>query len=210
MKKVYHGIVYKITNKKNGKVYIGQTINIKYFHNYYGSGIYISRAIRKYGIKIFKKEILEHCNSIKDLNEKEQFYIKKFNSNDKRYGYNLNLGGKNFIHSDESKKKISLSHKKLFLEGKLDHKAENNPMYGRSVYSVWLDKYGKSKADKLQKIANEKNRLSNLGENNAFYGKHHTEETKQKVRTTIRKKINNHTFKVSNQYIKAKERVDYL
>jgi group I intron endonuclease len=210
MKEKSKSIVYKITNIKNGKVYIGQTTNLKYFHNYYGSGLYISRAIRKHGIKIFKKEILEYCADVKDSNEKEQFYIKKFNSNDKRYGYNLNSGGKNFKHSDESKKKISLSHKKLFLEGKLNHKSKNNPMYGRSVYSVWIDKYSKSKADRLQKIANEKNRLSNLGKNNAFYGKHHTEETKQKVRATIKEKIKNHTFKVSNQYIKAKERAGCL
>ena len=89
--------IYKITNQINGKVYIGQSINIE--HRWkehiqeakHGDKKYkIYLALRKYGIENFKFEILEECQR-EELNEKEIFYIEKYNS---YYdGYNSNLGG---------------------------------------------------------------------------------------------------------------------
>lgn len=46
-----------------------------------------------------------------------------------------------------------------------------NPMYGRSVYSVWIEKYGINEADKRLKSRGEKFSLSMSGENNPMYGK---------------------------------------
>jgi hypothetical protein len=62
--------------------------------------------------------------------------------------------------TDEFKEKIS----KLV-------KGKNNPMYGRSVYSVWVEKYGKDIADKKMKDYREKQSIINSGENNSMYGK---------------------------------------
>jgi len=49
---------------------------------------------------------------------------------------------------------------------------ENNPMYGKTVYSIWLKKYGKKEADK--KRLEQKKKLSkiNSGKNNPMYGVH--------------------------------------
>lgn len=88
------GIIYKITNKVNGKSYIGQTRYTIEFrwkqHQHKKDNTYFHNAIHKYGIDNFSIEILEECN-IEDLNSREIFYIAKYNTFDK--GYNLTIGG---------------------------------------------------------------------------------------------------------------------
>lgn len=93
--------IYKITNKCNGKCYIGQAIDIKSrwrkhrcaYHNpnshAYNYPLY--KAIRKYGLKNFSFEVLEECSKA-ELNEREMFYIAKYQANT-RQGYNQNDGG---------------------------------------------------------------------------------------------------------------------
>lgn len=53
----YKMIIYKTTNIINGKFYIGQ--DSKNDPNYLGSGLLLNRAIEKYGIENFKKEMVE-------------------------------------------------------------------------------------------------------------------------------------------------------
>ena len=88
------GFIYKITNKVNGKVYIGQTRYSVEFrwrqHCNKKDNTYFHNAIHKYGKDSFVVETLEECD-IKDLDSKEIFYIAKFNSFTD--GYNLTLGG---------------------------------------------------------------------------------------------------------------------
>ena len=93
--------IYKITNKINHKVYIGQAIDIrrrwKAHHcdpfnqnsNSYNYPLYC--AIRKYGIRNFIFEVLEECE-IDKLNEREIFYIAQYNANGTG-GYNQTAGG---------------------------------------------------------------------------------------------------------------------
>lgn len=81
--------IYKITNKINNKVYIGQSVHIEIRftehktiannnnHHCYEYPLY--RAIRKYGIENFVFEILEET-TIENLTDREQYYINKFNS----------------------------------------------------------------------------------------------------------------------------------
>lgn len=84
-------LIYKTTNLINGKVYIGRQVHDN--PNYIGSGKIIRRAIKKYGINNFKKEILEYCFSISHLNDQEKYWIVTLNSTDKTIGYNIMLGG---------------------------------------------------------------------------------------------------------------------
>lgn len=46
----YYGYIYKVINLYNKKVYIGQSTNFEYLKKYFGSGLLIKRAIKKYGI----------------------------------------------------------------------------------------------------------------------------------------------------------------
>lgn len=86
--------IYKTTNSLNGKIYIGKRIYRKKDDNWYlGSGVYLNRAIKKYGREYFKKEILEWCEDEVHLCKREIYWIKYFNSTNSQIGYNLSLGG---------------------------------------------------------------------------------------------------------------------
>lgn len=63
------------------------------------------------------------------------------------------------IMSEESKKKIS------------EYQKKNAPMRGRTVYSIWLQKYGKEEANRRMASAKEKWRNSSLGSKNPMFGK---------------------------------------
>ena len=68
--------IYKMTNKVNGKIYIGLSVNIETrMYNHYRNAFYekdaeynsyLSRAIRKHGQENFSYEIIEEC-SISEL-----------------------------------------------------------------------------------------------------------------------------------------------
>jgi group I intron endonuclease len=91
--------IYCITNKINGKKYIGQSINIKErWHSEKqnrGNNKHLTRAMEKYGRENFDFSIIEECPK-ELLDTKEEEYIKKFNSNNVEFGYNIAPGGKKF------------------------------------------------------------------------------------------------------------------
>lgn len=147
------GIIYKYTNKINGKIYIGQTVNEKariQQHKYFYSSLEKNKkgfhgAIKKYGWESFEYKVLFriHCNNEQDLintlNSKEIISIKYFNSY--KFGYNMTRGGDGCLGvkvTEETKLKQSLARR---------------------------------------------------GENNAMYGKHHTEETRKRLSEKHKGKI---------------------
>ena len=88
--------IYKITNTKNNKTYIGSSTNVtnrEYKHFWMlKKGIhdneYLQKSFNKYGRDIFIFEIDEHC-SYNTLIEKENYYISSYESNNLTKGYNL-------------------------------------------------------------------------------------------------------------------------
>ena len=115
-----YGLVYKVTNIVNNKIYVGQTIvglktrrenhvnaalaerDNNYFHN----------SIRKHGKDNFEWEIIGCANSKSELNDLEIYYINKLKSFEK--GYNLTEGGggmTNYVITEEHRKNLSESHK---------------------------------------------------------------------------------------------------
>lgn len=82
-------VIYKIVNLINGSFYIGQ--DSKNNPNYLGSGKIIKQAIKKYGKNNFKKIILEECSNLKELSEREIYWIEHENAISK--GYNIAKGG---------------------------------------------------------------------------------------------------------------------
>jgi len=112
--------IYKITNKINGKIYIGQDSFDR--DDYFGSGKLISRAIKKYGIENFKKEIVEECINRESLNEREMFWISQCNSTDPKIGYNIRLGGEGVAAGS----KLSKKHKESIKRGILEKWKDDN------------------------------------------------------------------------------------
>ena len=102
--------IYKFTNKINNKVYIGlDTGTIEearrykdHKHSYKNvtRNSYFYKAIRKYGFENFSYEILENCENINDLNDKEIYWISYYNSTDKDCGYNILPGGRGYTFND--------------------------------------------------------------------------------------------------------------
>ena len=84
--------IYKITNKENGKSYIGQSIHIERRweeHCRPSASSLISNAIHKYGKTKFSFEILEECQ-VEDLDLLERYWIVKENTITP-FGYNVTL-----------------------------------------------------------------------------------------------------------------------
>ena len=103
-----YGYVYKTTNLINNKIYIG-VHKKQFFDKYYlGSGKMLRRAIRKYGRKNFKCEVLEWCSNKATLFSREQYWVAFYNSKDPAVGYNIVDGGggiPGFVHTDEEKER---------------------------------------------------------------------------------------------------------
>jgi len=113
LNKIY--LIYKFTNKINGKSYVGFTCRgielRKYEHIYLSttdSEFKFHQAIRKYGIDNFKVEILEEgITSLPEVNCREIYHIKQFDTY--KNGYNMTIGGGyrcDYILSDASREKM--------------------------------------------------------------------------------------------------------
>ena len=107
-----YGYIYITTNLVNNKKYIGQHKYNKpeVDRNYLGSGKYIYRAIRTYGVNNFKCEILECCDTKEELALKEKYYIFKFNAVEDENFYNIDDGSGNsheYVCEEGTSKKLS-------------------------------------------------------------------------------------------------------
>jgi group I intron endonuclease len=108
-------IVYKITNKINGKIYIGQTVrpfNARWTQHCRVSKTGLGAAIKKYGKENFSHIVLSECQSIEQLNDAEEYFIEQYQSL-APHGYNLNTGGRNRIPTVETRKRQSEAQKKV-------------------------------------------------------------------------------------------------
>lgn len=188
-----YGIIYRIKNLINGKVYFGQTTGslIKRLKNHkihsqilkYQKAMVLYQAIQKYGIENFKMEKVKNCLSKKDLDNWETFFI-MMGKNDIHGCYNIKLIGgngwpKGMKRSDETKLKMSLKKKG-------SHHSEET-------------KEKISKANKGKKISEEhKKRLLQFNKGrygfkkgqSGFSGYKHSEETKEKM-SLSHKALNN-------------------
>lgn len=172
------GSIYCITNLVNNKKYIGQTSELYLSKRWCqhkisaknGVNNYLYNAMRKYGEENFQFQVLIHKIPIEKLNFYEMLWIKKINTKAPN-GYNLTDGGegtrgyipwnKGIPRSQETIEKIK-NHITDETREQMRQRVlgEKNPMYGR----VGKDHptYGNSR----------------FGEDNPFYKKHHSEETK--------------------------------
>lgn len=190
------GYIYKYTNNVNNKIYIGKTYRLKerqIEHRCSKKRTYFHNALYKYGYNNFTFSIVAVTDNDDMLNFLERYYIKKYKSNIIKFGYNLTDGGEGstgYKHTDDAKKKISLvhkdkkvsdetrkkmseSHKLLFTNGTLSFKGANNPR--------WRGGIKKEKVFVPREIINSHISEALKGRTAWNKGKKHTEETKRKI-----------------------------
>ena len=162
-------VVYIITNKINGKCYIGKTVKPLQFrwscHKSLarsGNNTYLHKAMRKHGIDNFEIEPLIELTQDEELLDWEVELIGIFKSNNSSNGYNLTIGGDGITghkHSDESKQKMTKSN------------------LGRVPWN-------KGKIGIFSEEALANNRAAHLGKPSGMRGMHHSNESKLKIKNS--------------------------
>lgn len=172
-------IVYKTTNIINNKEYIGIHVTNILHDSYLGSGIYLKKAIKKYGRENFKREILYIYDNEVDMMNMERNLVNEEYVN-RKDTYNTELGG--LYHSEETKRKIGSGNK-----GKIRTLEQKEKISEATKLAMTFEV--KEKISKGKKLSNytiseetrKKLSMANSGENNPFYGKTHNEETRKKM-----------------------------
>lgn len=106
--------IYKIVNKINNKIYVGQTKNFqkrkrehfRLLRNNIHSNPHLQRSYNKYGCENFDFKLLKKCSK-KNLNFFEGDYIKKLNLTNPQKGYNILKGGVSSPFEGKTHKKES-------------------------------------------------------------------------------------------------------
>jgi len=170
--------VYKIINNINGKIYIGKANDpetrwnrhwyiVEYGENYDGFH-YIHAALKKYGKKNFSFDVIEHCETEEEAFIREKNWIRIYQSNNRKLGYNLTSGGEGpsgIIKTDEEKRKNSEYMRKFW-------KTHPHPCIGRKLTeehkkAIVAANTGRKHTDE----AKEKISIANSGQNNGMYGR---------------------------------------
>ena len=204
------GIIYKHTNKINGKSYIGQTIyslesrlkgHLKDSKN--NPKYPFQQAIAKYGIENFNSEILSELPIYSDIKTKmttlDKAEIELINFHKtliSENGYNVSIGGNSPMmgrkHSEKSK----------ILMRKNNKSQQNWDNYSETQYNNVCKSISKGKIEYFSKQENydkhiERMRnnglLDMVGDKNPFYGKSHSEDKKAEL-------VNNRKDKNNGEY----------
>lgn len=188
-----YGYIYLVTDLRNNLKYVGQHKGV-FDSNYLGSGLIISRLVKKYGEINFQVEPLDYAFNKQELDELEIKWIKEVNCIFPK-GYNLvegGLGGDTWTgrhHTEEAKEKnrqahLGLKHSEETKRKRVLHrnhkincscswckakrgefKGQGNPMFGKSGF------LGKKHTQKTKDLMRQK-----------ALGKHKSEEHKRKIK----------------------------
>jgi hypothetical protein len=173
MKKYY--VCYKITNKVDGKIYIGvhKTSNIN--DNYLGSGKLIKEAVKEYGTDVFDKEILYVFEDCKLAYEMELCLVNDdFIKDEDTYNIRIGgIGGWSYINGDEE------------LSKERDKRIKSMNSIAVQAFKEKFD----NDPDFKQKCLEHIRKMSKMGQktlhekypNGVWYGKRHSEDSKKKI-----------------------------
>ena len=184
--------IYKITNTINGKCYIGSSKNFKKRKQRHLKDlrknehhcIYLQRSFNKYDEKNFIFDIIEETHN---LFEREQFWI---NSLKPKYNIGSVGGGDKFTnHPNKEKLRVKLSEQLRNAPNPKPRYKEDNPNWKGGVTFCKCGSRIKSKNNTCASCRDMK------GVNNPFFGKHHSQETKNKLSKSKTGKLNGNNSK---------------
>jgi hypothetical protein len=172
--------VYKITNKINGRFYIGCHKTVDLNDGYMGSGKVLKRAIKKYGIENFEKEILHVFENPEKMFAMESILIEHISDEN----YNIKNGGNggwDYVNSLKLNAGVNFIN-----ENGLNNKSDQYRIAADRIkndpeYAEWFSdriKLGLSKS------------TASFGN---FRGKTHTEETKRKMSISAKNRLKDPT-----------------
>ena len=186
--------IYKIENLINGKVYIGQAIDIDkrwyahkselHFNKHQNN--HLQNAWNKYGEQNFKFEVIEEC-LVNELNTKEQYWLNYYGGLNSSNNYNKKEAGSKGKPSNETLIKQSISHlgNKPTLETRIkmrnSHKGKIYTQTQRINISNAIKEYYKNNPE-------AKDRTKEIGKRNK--GRKHTSEEKQKISNKLKGREN--------------------
>ena len=184
---MYQGVIYCAISP-SGKKYYGFTYNLTRRKNKHKNDSCFKKnrfynAIKKYGFENFSWNIIETYKNedkshIRDiLRKREKFWIEKEQTYLPEFGYNMTHGGDGgdtFTNRTEEDKEISRKKNSEANSG------NNNPMFGKNVYDIWIEKYGKEIADKKLEERKKNSSISHVGKTNPC-----SEQTKEKIRKKL-------------------------
>ena len=165
---MFYYTIYKVTNKLNGKFYIGKHQTKKLNDHYYGSGKKLLAAIKKYGKENFSKEILFVFETEQEMNDKEkelitEEFVKRPDT------YNVGVGGEGGPHFKGRK-------------------------HTEETLQLIRERSGQPMSDYTKQLLRENNKRTNAsrGAKNsaALKGRPKSEEHKQKIREALLKRKN--------------------
>ena len=204
--------VYKISNSLSGRYYIGYSTNINRRFTVHHSklkqnchdNIFLQRAYNLDGEDKFIYEIIHICDTAEDAKAIELQYLTDLNIREYLYNLNFNNSGGDLLSNHPDKDKI----REQILKSQAETMSKMTIEERKQKYGKCGDRngmFGKTHSDEVKKMNSElkkgntycigkkasdetKRKLSDIrknkytGEENSFFGKHHTEETKQKIR----------------------------
>lgn len=179
--------IYKITNKINGKIYIGSHKTQNLNDTYMGSGKYLKYSQKKYGIENFIKEILYVYDNPYDMYVKEAELVNEdFISEENTY--NIKLGGcggfdhlnnKNYdnpAHSTEHSNKMTKRRLEVYSKEERSNWSRKGgiEVYNKGIGIHALNKkgsfFGRTHTEESKKKISEKNSINQKGKNNSQFG----------------------------------------
>lgn len=184
--------VYKVTNLINGKIYVGVHKTNNPYDSYMGTGRLILKAINKYGIDNFSKEIIKvYDSSDEKENERLAFLLESQIVNqdfiDDENTYNLDLGGRGGIgRSKDVRKRISNTMKNI-VKPPVSQETKDKISLARKGTTLSEEhklKIGKASSGRRMS-ASAKNKIRS-----AFIGKPRTEKDKNSMREAFLKTPN--------------------
>lgn len=223
-----YGFIYITTNKINNKKYIGKKkMGTKDAMTYLGSGKRLLKAIGKYGIENFERDIIDYAVDIDNLNSLEKYYIELYNAQESDDFYNISSGGDwGDITQGMTEEEFSQYRRKLSIAVKKSY--ESNPSLrvlrsidqkGKVVSKETREKLSEVNKGKIiskevinKALATKKLRRS-MGivyknpwdtHTHPMLGKKHSDETKKKIADK-----NRELFKGENNPMYGKSHTEY-